>query len=139
MFFFNFQKKPPLPLYSIFTSLPVWAMIICQVGHNYGLFFIQNYFPKYMKSVLKFSAAKVPKFCIFNNSLLFHKILHCWYFFNVSTHLECWIPIWCSENWNKLIRSVTETSSKGMKNKYTKLRLHRPYTDRRVLFSLITT
>ncbi|XP_075232253.1 putative inorganic phosphate cotransporter [Lycorma delicatula] len=49
---------PRLPLLSILTSLPVWALMICQFGHNWGLFTMQNDLPKYMSSMLKYSAAK---------------------------------------------------------------------------------
>lgn len=52
------KDVPPLPVCRILLSVPVWALIICQLGHNWGLFGIQNYYPKYMKAVLKYSAAK---------------------------------------------------------------------------------
>lgn len=40
-------------------SIPLWALIIGQIGHDWGLFMIQSDLPKYMKSVLKFSVLEV--------------------------------------------------------------------------------
>ncbi|KAF6201727.1 hypothetical protein GE061_004122 [Apolygus lucorum] len=44
-----------VPWGSMATSLPLWALIIGQIGHDWGLFTIQTDLPKYMKSVMKFS------------------------------------------------------------------------------------
>ncbi|XP_075230609.1 putative inorganic phosphate cotransporter [Lycorma delicatula] len=49
---------PPTPWLRIFSSWPVWALIIGQIGHDWSLFTIQADLPKYMKSVLKFSVAQ---------------------------------------------------------------------------------
>ncbi|CAB0004837.1 unnamed protein product [Nesidiocoris tenuis] len=44
-----------VPWMAMATSLPLWALIIGQIGHDWGLFTIQTDLPKYMKSVMKFS------------------------------------------------------------------------------------
>uniref|UniRef100_A0A1B6C9M9 Major facilitator superfamily (MFS) profile domain-containing protein n=1 Tax=Clastoptera arizonana TaxID=38151 RepID=A0A1B6C9M9_9HEMI len=49
---------PPTPWKAIFTSIPLWGLIIAQVGHDWGLFTIITDLPKYMKSVLHFSVAQ---------------------------------------------------------------------------------
>lgn len=49
---------PPTPWLKIFSSWPVWALIVGQIGHDWSLFTIQTDLPKYMKSVLKFSTAQ---------------------------------------------------------------------------------
>lgn len=50
------HKKPPsVPWRHIFTSVPVWALIWAQIGHDWGFFTLINDLPKYMSSVLKYS------------------------------------------------------------------------------------
>lgn len=53
------QNLPSVPWSKIAVSLPVWGLVIGQIGHNFGLFMIQTDLPKYMKSVLKFSVSQV--------------------------------------------------------------------------------
>lgn len=46
-------KRPTsIPWLSILCSLPVWALIVGQLGHDWALFTIGTELPKYMKSVL---------------------------------------------------------------------------------------
>ncbi|CAB0019958.1 unnamed protein product, partial [Nesidiocoris tenuis] len=49
------QDLPPTPWRSILTSVPLWGLIIAQIGHDWGLFTIVTDLPKYMKSVMHFS------------------------------------------------------------------------------------
>lgn len=49
---------PPTPWRAIFTSVPMIALIIAQVGHNWGLFIVITDLPKYMNDVLRFSIKK---------------------------------------------------------------------------------
>lgn len=44
-----------VPWGAMATSLPLWGLIVGQIGHDWGLFTIQTDLPKYMKSVMKFS------------------------------------------------------------------------------------
>lgn len=44
-----------VPWSSLLTSKPVWALIIAQLGHDWALFFMASYIPKYLKSSLKLS------------------------------------------------------------------------------------
>ena len=50
------HKKPPsVPWRHVLRSLPLWALIAAQVGHDWGFFTLINDLPKYMSSVLKYS------------------------------------------------------------------------------------
>ncbi|XP_024084290.1 putative inorganic phosphate cotransporter isoform X2 [Cimex lectularius] len=48
----------PTPWLSMAMSLPLWALIVGQIGHDWALFTIAADLPKYMKSVMKFSIAQ---------------------------------------------------------------------------------
>ncbi|XP_076627177.1 putative inorganic phosphate cotransporter [Colletes latitarsis] len=49
------HKKPPsVPWRHILTSVPVWALITAQIGHDWGFFTLVNDLPKYMSNVLKY-------------------------------------------------------------------------------------
>lgn len=39
-----------VPWSSLLTSGPVWALIIAQIGHDWALFFIGSYIPKYLRN-----------------------------------------------------------------------------------------
>lgn len=52
------QKLPPTPWKHIMTSVPLWGLIIAQIGHDWGLFTIITDLPKYMKTVMHFSIAQ---------------------------------------------------------------------------------
>lgn len=49
---------PPTPWRAMFTSVPLLALIIGQIGHQWGLFIVINDLPKYMNDVLRFSIKK---------------------------------------------------------------------------------
>uniref|UniRef100_A0A8D8LG62 Sialin n=1 Tax=Cacopsylla melanoneura TaxID=428564 RepID=A0A8D8LG62_9HEMI len=46
------RKDLETPWSAILCSLPVWALIIAEVGHDYGLYLISNDLPKYMSEVI---------------------------------------------------------------------------------------
>ncbi|XP_073974944.1 putative inorganic phosphate cotransporter [Rhodnius prolixus] len=48
------EKAANTPWKSIMTSLPVWAIIVAMIGHDWGLFALVTDVPKFMKSVLHF-------------------------------------------------------------------------------------
>lgn len=52
------ENLAPTPWKQMAMSLPLWALVIGQIGHDWGLFTIQTDLPKYMKSVMKFSIAQ---------------------------------------------------------------------------------
>ncbi|XP_054286472.1 putative inorganic phosphate cotransporter isoform X3 [Macrosteles quadrilineatus] len=52
------QKLPPTPWRHILTSVPLWGLVVAQIGHDWGLFTIVTDLPKYMKTVLHFSIAQ---------------------------------------------------------------------------------
>lgn len=49
------KKIPPVPWRHIVTSLPLWALVTAQIGHDWGFFTMVTDLPKYMSGVLKFS------------------------------------------------------------------------------------
>lgn len=51
----NTDRSLKLPVRSIFTSLPVWAIILASVGNTWGLAVFIAQLPTYMKNVLGFS------------------------------------------------------------------------------------
>ncbi|CAG9763217.1 unnamed protein product [Ceutorhynchus assimilis] len=52
------SDKLPIPWKAILTSVPVWALVITQVGHDWGFFTMVTDLPKYMKDVLKFNVSQ---------------------------------------------------------------------------------
>lgn len=52
------ENLAPTPWKAMALSLPLWALIIGQIGHDWALFTIQTDLPKYMKSVMKFTVAQ---------------------------------------------------------------------------------
>ncbi|XP_012262453.2 putative inorganic phosphate cotransporter isoform X4 [Athalia rosae] len=49
------RKIPPTPWRHILTSVPLWALVAAQIGHDWGFFTMVTDLPKYMSEVLKFS------------------------------------------------------------------------------------
>ncbi|KAL1129047.1 hypothetical protein AAG570_013579 [Ranatra chinensis] len=45
----------PTPWREILKSVPMWGLVIGQIGHDWGLFTVVTDLPKYMKSVMHFS------------------------------------------------------------------------------------
>jgi len=50
--------KLPIPWQAILTSVPMWALVITQIGHDWGFFTMVTDLPKYMKDVLKFNVSQ---------------------------------------------------------------------------------
>lgn len=48
-------RSPPVPWLSIFTSGPVWALIIVHVAQNFGFYTLLTELPTYMSTVLHFN------------------------------------------------------------------------------------
>jgi hypothetical protein len=55
---FNLQKRQT-PWFNIFTSLPMWALVIAHCGYNWGFFTMLVELPSYMNSILKFDLKSV--------------------------------------------------------------------------------
>ncbi|XP_011506275.1 PREDICTED: putative inorganic phosphate cotransporter [Ceratosolen solmsi marchali] len=49
------KNTPPVPWARIFKSSPFWALLVVQIGHDWGLYTLVTDLPKYMSSVLRFS------------------------------------------------------------------------------------
>ncbi|CAL4088151.1 unnamed protein product, partial [Meganyctiphanes norvegica] len=47
------HKSPPLPLKSILTSMPFWAIVVAGWGDSWGFFTLLTDLPLYMKKILK--------------------------------------------------------------------------------------
>ncbi|KAF2903419.1 hypothetical protein ILUMI_02772 [Ignelater luminosus] len=49
------KQKKDIPWKAIFTSVPLWALIAAQIGHDWGFFTMVTDLPKYMSDVLKYN------------------------------------------------------------------------------------
>ncbi|KFM80289.1 putative inorganic phosphate cotransporter, partial [Stegodyphus mimosarum] len=49
------QKKPKVPWLTLFTSLPMWSVIIAHIGHNFGFLILLTELPTYLSSILHFN------------------------------------------------------------------------------------
>lgn len=47
------RQIPNIPYTSLLTSKPVWALIIAQLGHDWALFFMGSYIPKFYRNILQ--------------------------------------------------------------------------------------
>lgn len=48
-----------MPWRAILTSIPLWALVIGEVGHDWGLYTMVTDLPKYMSDVMRFNPAEV--------------------------------------------------------------------------------
>lgn len=55
---FNLQKRQT-PWIAIFTSLPMWAVVVAHCGQNWGFWTLLTEMPSYMNSILKFDLKSV--------------------------------------------------------------------------------
>lgn len=69
------QDLAPTPWKAIALSVPLWGLIIGQIGHDWALFTIQTDLPKYMKSVMHFTVAQVSFYFVILNISLMYKLL----------------------------------------------------------------
>ncbi|XP_045497336.1 putative inorganic phosphate cotransporter [Colias croceus] len=49
------KKLDPVPFRALFSSPPVWALVLAAVGHDWGYFTMITDLPKYFSEVLKFN------------------------------------------------------------------------------------
>lgn len=54
-----FQNLEGTPWRALLTSWPVWALIIGETGHDWGLYTLITDLPKYMSDVMHFNIAHV--------------------------------------------------------------------------------
>ena len=52
------NRSTAIPWKGIFTSLPVWALICAQIGHDWGFYTMVTDLPIYMAEVLKFEVSE---------------------------------------------------------------------------------
>ncbi|GIY91729.1 hypothetical protein CEXT_98891 [Caerostris extrusa] len=48
------KDKPSIPWKAIFTSLPMWALIVTHAGHNFGFLILLTELPTYLNGILHF-------------------------------------------------------------------------------------
>ncbi|XP_071038026.1 sialin-like isoform X2 [Parasteatoda tepidariorum] len=48
------KQKPAVPWRDIFTSIPMWALIIAHTGHNFGYYLLMTEMPTYLNNILHF-------------------------------------------------------------------------------------
>ena len=48
------EDVPPVPWGRIFTSIPVWALVITHMAQNWGFYTLLTELPTYMKNILHF-------------------------------------------------------------------------------------
>lgn len=51
----SLKEKRKIPWSAIFTSVPVWALVCAQIGHDWGFFAMVTDLPTYLKEVLRFN------------------------------------------------------------------------------------
>ncbi|XP_043464844.1 putative inorganic phosphate cotransporter isoform X4 [Leptopilina heterotoma] len=70
------KKPPPVPWKHLLTSVPVWALIAAQIGHDWGFFTMVTDLPKYMSDVMKYSIksngylSSLPYLCMWFCSII---------------------------------------------------------------------
>lgn len=52
------EDPPPVPWSRMLTSMPLWALVAVQIGHDWGFYTVATDLPKYMDNVLHFSVDK---------------------------------------------------------------------------------
>lgn len=71
------SQPSAIPWKGIFMSVPLWALVCAQIGHDYGYFTMVTDLPKYMTGVLKFdihrtgTLAALPYAVMWISSILF--------------------------------------------------------------------
>ncbi|KAJ2946160.1 hypothetical protein O0L34_g5093 [Tuta absoluta] len=71
------SQPSAIPWKAIFSSVPLWALVCAQIGHDYGYFTMVTDLPKYMTGVLKFdihrtgTLAALPYVVMWISSILF--------------------------------------------------------------------
>ncbi|XP_047513603.1 putative inorganic phosphate cotransporter isoform X1 [Pieris napi] len=71
------SQPSAIPWKAIFMSVPLWALVCAQIGHDYGYFTMVTDLPKYMTGVLKFdihrtgTLAALPYIVMWISSIIF--------------------------------------------------------------------
>ncbi|XP_047476944.1 sialin-like [Penaeus chinensis] len=75
------SEKPPIPWKSVWTSMPVWAIIVAHTCSNWGWYMLLVKLPTYMRYILKFDIkanaglSAVPFLCMWIFTMLNANIL----------------------------------------------------------------
>lgn len=97
------------PWKAIFTSVPMWALIIVHCGQNWGYWTLITELPTYMNDVLEYNLVDVSKkfilslinfvnFIKFKHSTI-EKIVFLWYenYFNTFFFIKLFLIVECNE------------------------------------------
>lgn len=57
------QNAQSIPWKHIFTSMPLWALIIAHCGYNWGFWTLLTEIPSFMNYIMKFDMKSVRKRC----------------------------------------------------------------------------
>ena len=60
----NSSESLPIPYKAIFTSLPVYGLLIANIAQGYGFYTLLSEIPTYMSQILHFDIKEVCFFCI---------------------------------------------------------------------------
>ena len=58
----NSSESPPIPYKAIFTSLPVYGLLIANIAQGYGFYTLLSEIPTYMSQILHFDIKEVCSF-----------------------------------------------------------------------------
>lgn len=74
------EKECPTPWKKIFTSLPVWAILVSHCGQNYGFWTLMTEIPSYISGIMKYNIesnsylSALPYFTLWILSFLFSAV-----------------------------------------------------------------
>lgn len=127
-------KKSKVPYYEIFTSVPVWAMIIGNVAHDWTFYIIVTLLPQYMSYVLHFNikengfintlpyiamfiftmgSAKISEILLKRKYLT--KTVQCKIYLIISNFVSCGLYIWATyAGCNKLVVIILFALAMGL-------------------------
>ncbi|XP_026299705.1 putative inorganic phosphate cotransporter isoform X4 [Apis mellifera] len=77
-------SSPPVPWFSIVTSLPFWAILIAHMGQNYGYETLMTELPTFMKQILNFDIES-------NGTVSALPYLAMWIFSMLISHVADWM------------------------------------------------
>ena len=60
----NSSESPPIPYKAIFTSLPVYGLLIANIAQGYGFYTLLSEIPTYMSQILHFDIKEVCFFVL---------------------------------------------------------------------------
>ncbi|OQV12807.1 Sialin [Hypsibius exemplaris] len=78
------EEKPPVPCLAILKTVPIWALLVAEFGHNWGFYVLLTNLPTYLNNILHFSLKS-------NGALSAMPYLVRWFVTILSVCLSDWI------------------------------------------------